>query len=213
MTSSPELDTDAVPMPRGLPAMWRLCKLGYQHEPWLLVAAFVLSLLAAVPDVLLALWLALLGAAVIHHHDGAAIVFALAMGVSATATWLLRTVSTRIQRRFRDKVTIALESHVAGLQASIATVAHQERPDYLDRLSVLRNQVFVLDHMYMSLFTTAGWILRLVLTVGARRPRVPFEGTEVRRPHQRRRLVGDQVGACLPGSGLRVVPPRHHSGA
>ena len=75
MTSSPELDTDAVPMPRGLPAMWRLCKLGYQHEPWLLVAAFVLSLLAAVPDVLLALWLALLGAAVIHHHDGAAIVF------------------------------------------------------------------------------------------------------------------------------------------
>jgi len=50
-------------MPKGIPAMWRLCKLGYQHEPWLLVTAFVLSLLAAVPDVLLALWLALLGAA------------------------------------------------------------------------------------------------------------------------------------------------------
>jgi len=160
MTSSPDL-----PMPKGIPAMWRLCKLGYQHEPWLLVTAFVLSLLAAVPDVLLALWLALLGAAVIHHHETAAMVFALAMGASATATWLLRTVSTRIQRRFRDKVTIALESHVAGLQASIATVAHQERPDYLDRLSVLRDQVFVLDHMYMSLFTTAGWILRLALTV------------------------------------------------
>jgi len=58
MTSSPDL-----PMPKGIPAMWRLCKLGYQHEPWLLVTAFVLSLLAAVPDVLLALWLALLGAA------------------------------------------------------------------------------------------------------------------------------------------------------
>ena len=70
-------------------------------------------------------------------------------------------VSTRVQRRFRDKVTIALESHVARLQASIATIAHQERPEYLDRLSVLRNQVFVLDHMYMSLFSTCGWILRL----------------------------------------------------
>ena len=32
---------------------------------------------------------------------------------------------------------------------------------YLDRLSVLRNQIFVLDHMYMSLFSTCGWILRL----------------------------------------------------
>mgnify|MGYP003694651423 CR=1 FL=1 len=35
-----------------------------------------------------------------------------------------------------------------------------------DRLSVLRNQVFVLDHMYMSLFSTCGWILRLVVAIG-----------------------------------------------
>jgi ATP-binding cassette subfamily B protein len=70
-----------------------------------------------------------------------------------------------VQRRFRDKVTIALESHVARLQASIATIAHQERPEYLDRLSVLRNQVFVLDHMYMSLFSTCGWILRLGVVI------------------------------------------------
>jgi ATP-binding cassette subfamily B protein len=74
-------------------------------------------------------------------------------------------VSTRVQRRFRDKVTIALESHVARLQASIATIAHQERPEYLDRLSMLRNQVFVLDHMYMSLFSTLGWSLRLAVTM------------------------------------------------
>src|SRR5207245_4645053 len=80
-------------------------------------------------------------------------------------TWFLRTVSTRVQRRFRDKVTVALESHVARLQASVATIAHQERPDYLGRLSVLRHQVFVLDHMYMSLFSTCGWILRLGVTV------------------------------------------------
>ena len=90
---------------------------------------------------------------------------AVALGVSATGTWFLRTVSTRVQRRFRDKVTIALESHVARLLASIATIAHQERPEYLDRLAVLRNQVFMLDHMYMSLFSTCGWILRLGVTI------------------------------------------------
>jgi ATP-binding cassette, subfamily B, bacterial len=70
-----------------------------------------------------------------------------------------------VQRTFRDKVTIGLQSHVAGLMASIGTVAHQERPDYLDRLSVLRDQVFMLDHMYMSLFATCGWILRLAVTL------------------------------------------------
>ena len=62
-------------------------------------------------------------------------------------------------------MTIALESHVARLQASVATIEHHERPEYLDRLAVLRNQVFVLDHMYMSLFSTCGWILRLGVTV------------------------------------------------
>ena len=90
---------------------------------------------------------------------------AIGLGLSAAATWFLRTVSTRVQRRFRDKVTIALESHVARLQATVATVAHHERPEYLDRLSMLRNQVFVLDHMYMSLFSTLGWILRLGVTM------------------------------------------------
>ncbi len=77
----------------------------------------------------------------------------------------MKVTSDRAQRRFRDRVAVALESHVAGLQASVATVAHHERPEYVDRLSMLRDQVFVLDHMYMSLFSTCGWILRLGVTV------------------------------------------------
>jgi ATP-binding cassette, subfamily B, bacterial len=162
MTSSPDAPDD---LPPAMSSMWRLCKLGYRHEPRLIVAAFVLSLLAALPDALIAVWLKLLGEGVLQHHKTLIMVAAIGMALSGVATWFLRTVSTRVQRRFRDKVTIALESHVARLQASIVTIAHQERPDYLDRLSVLRDQIFVLDHMYMSLFSTCGWILRLGITV------------------------------------------------
>jgi len=146
--------------------MWRALKLGYHHEPGLLAAAFVLALLAALPDALMALWLKLLGQGVLDHDRGLLRLAAVGLGLSATATWFLRTVSTRVQRHFRDKVTIALESHVARLQASIVTVAHQEQPAYLDRLSLLRDHVFVLDHMYMSVFSTCGWILRLGVTIG-----------------------------------------------
>jgi ATP-binding cassette, subfamily B, bacterial len=167
MTSSPDRDRDhaIAPLPPALSSMWRLCKLGYRHEPRLMVVAFVLSQLAALPDALLALWLMLLGRGVLEHRPGMVQGAAIGLGVSAAATWFLRTISTRVQRRFRDRVTIALESHVAQLQASVATIAHQERPEYLDRLSMLRNQVFVLDHMYMSLFSTLGWILRLGVTM------------------------------------------------
>src|SRR6476469_1803293 len=163
MTSSPELRHDD--LPPALSSMWRLCRLGYQHEPALMLVAFLLSLLAALPDALLAVWLKVLGEGVLNSDRGRVQLAAVGLAASATATWFLSAVSTRIQRRFRDKVTIALESHVAKLQASVTTIAHQERPDYLDRLSVLRDQIFVLDHMYMSVFSTAGWILRLAVTV------------------------------------------------
>jgi ATP-binding cassette subfamily B protein len=159
MTSSAEA------LPPALSSMWRLCKLGYRHEPRLMLAAFVLSQVSALPDALLALWLMLLGQGIVENRPGLVRAAAIGLGVSATATWFLNTVSTRVQRRFRDRVTIALESHVARLQASVATLAHHERPDYLDRLSMLRNQVFVLDHMYMAVFSTCGWILRLGVTV------------------------------------------------
>jgi ATP-binding cassette subfamily B protein len=152
-------------LPPALSSMWRLCKLGYRHEPRLMLIAFVLSQLAALPDALLALWLMLLGVGVLETRPGLVRAAAIGLGVTATATWFLVTLSTRVQRRFRDKVTIALESHVARLQASVATIAHHERPEYLDRLAMLRDQVFVLDHMYMSLFSTCGWILRLGVTV------------------------------------------------
>ncbi|MGH9672836.1 MAG: ATP-binding cassette domain-containing protein, partial [Bryobacteraceae bacterium] len=152
-------------LPPAIPSMWRALKRGYQAEPRLISASIGLSLLAALPDALLALWFKYLADGVVARNRGMVIGAAVGLGVSAVATWFLRVTSDRVQRRFRDRVTIALESHVARLLASIATIAHHERPDYLDRLSVLRNQVFVLDHMYMSLFTTGGWVLRLGVTL------------------------------------------------
>src|SRR5215475_10886080 len=167
--SSPDtaLPTGEVPdkLPPALSSMWRLCRLGFRYEPALMGMSLVLALVAALPDALLAVWLKLLGEGLIEDKPGLLRFAVIALAVSAVATWLLQTVSTRIQRRFRDKVTIALEAHVARLQATVATIAHQERPDYLDRLSVLREQIFTLDHMYMSLFTTCGWILRLGVTI------------------------------------------------
>src|SRR3989454_7766370 len=112
MTSSPDRDRapgtpeTIDPLPPALSSMWRLCKLGYRHEPRLMVAALGLSQLAALPDALLALWLMLLAIGVIEHRTGLAQGAAIGLGVSTAATWFLRTVSARVQRRFRDKVTI-----------------------------------------------------------------------------------------------------------
>lgn len=152
-------------MPGAMPALWRALKRGYKAEPLMLPVAFGFSLLAALPDALMALWLKWVADGVIRGNRQLVIGAALGMAASAAGTWFLRVISDRTQRRFRDRLTIALESHVAQLQASVITIAHQERPEYLDRLAMLRDQVFVLDHMFMSLFSTCGWILRLAVTV------------------------------------------------
>jgi ATP-binding cassette subfamily B protein len=163
MSGTPKKRADD--LPATLPSMWRLCKLGFRFEPALMLVSFGLALFAALPDALLALWFKLLADGVQRADRRLVLIAALALAVSATATWFLRIASMRVQRRFRDRVTIALEAHVAKLQASIATIAHQEVPAYLDRLAMLRDQVFVLDHMYMSVFTIASWLLRLAVTI------------------------------------------------
>src|SRR5262249_16991309 len=106
MTSSPngkrQVRDD---LPPGLPSIWRLCKLGYRHEPGMLLAAFLMSLFAALPDSLVAVWFKVLGDGLLQRRRGLVLGAAIGLGVSATATWFLRTVSTRVHRRFRDKVT------------------------------------------------------------------------------------------------------------
>src|SRR2546429_6033522 len=115
-------------LPPALPAMWRALKRGYQAEPLLLSVAFGLSLLAALPDALVALWLKLIADGVLGGNSRRVMGAAIGLGVSAAATWFLRVISDRTQRHFRDRVTIALESHVARFQAAVATFTHPERP-------------------------------------------------------------------------------------
>jgi ATP-binding cassette subfamily B protein len=152
-------------LPPAFSSMWRALKRAYQAEPRLLPVSLGLSLLAALPDALLALWMKFLADGVLHHRRDLTMAAGGGLAVSAVATWFLKVTSDRAQRRFRDRVAVALEAHVAGLQASVWTIAHHERPEYVDRLAMLRDQVFVLDHMYASLFSTCGWILRLAVTV------------------------------------------------
>ena len=52
MTASPEREPAIAPLPPTLSSMWRLCKLGYRHEPRLMLTSFLLSQLAALPDAL-----------------------------------------------------------------------------------------------------------------------------------------------------------------
>src|SRR3954468_2471238 len=155
------VDDDPGPMPRALPSMVRVVKLGYRAEPRLLVASLAMTVLQALPDVLVALWLALLTNGLVHHDHARLLVGAFGLAASATLMWALQVTLTRTVRRLGDRLNIMFQGHVARPQAEVATVEHHERPVYLDRIAVLRTGVFALDHLFASMFTLLGWLVRL----------------------------------------------------
>jgi ATP-binding cassette subfamily B protein len=151
-------------LPKPVPALWRTFKLGYRAEPRLLLASLSTTVLTMLPDALLALWLKLLTDGVLAGDRAKVVWAALGLAVSVTATWYVSVLNERMSRRFRDRLAIAMESHIARLQATVGTVEHQERPEYLDRLAVLRDTTFTLDHLFGSLLTNLSLVLRLVVT-------------------------------------------------
>jgi ATP-binding cassette subfamily B protein len=155
-------DTD---LPGAGRSLRRLLRLAYDVEPRLLVVSFVIMSVAWLPDALGALWLKeLVDGAV--DGDASAIRWASAgLALAAAGGWLLRTIGSRVEMRFRDRATIELEAHVARLQGTIAVLEHHERPLYLDRLQLLREQVFLLNHLYPTLMGVLGSTGRLVIAV------------------------------------------------
>jgi ATP-binding cassette, subfamily B, bacterial len=152
-------------MPGPLVTMVRTLRHAVRAEPAMAVASFVLSVLSTVPGALIAVWLKLVVDGVTQGDRGLLIAGAAGVAASSIAIWLLRLASARVTRRFRMKVAVALETYVADLQASVDTIEHQERPEYLDRLAVLRESVYQLDHMLLALIDTVSSLACLALTV------------------------------------------------
>ncbi|MGH7502189.1 MAG: ABC transporter ATP-binding protein [Longimicrobiales bacterium] len=159
MHTTPEL-------PGKAQALVRALKLAYRAEPRLLVVSFFLVTTSFIPDALGALWLKFLAQGVVEARATLITWAAVGLAASGALAWLLRLVGERIQFLFRERATIAIESHVVRLQATVTTIEHHERPEYLDRLQILRDQAFLLNHLYLSAMGTAGSLARVAITVG-----------------------------------------------
>jgi ATP-binding cassette subfamily B protein len=144
-------------LPGWLPSLIRSLKLGYRASPSLIAVAFATTIAAAVPDALLALAFSLLASNIAMS--------ATLLAVLAIGSWLLATVSARANRRFADRAAIVMEEHVARLQSSVITMEHHERPDVMDRISVLRDHADALSELYQELFAALGALARLAITV------------------------------------------------
>ncbi|WP_024806299.1 ABC transporter ATP-binding protein [Nocardia sp. BMG51109] len=162
-TDRPRDPGSEVPLPSGPVAMWHLMRLCYRFERRLMITSLVIQVLAGVPRPLTVLWLGMLTAGATQGRWALVYAALAAMALSMCSSWLLGIAGERAGRRFRDRLAISLETHVARLYASIDTIEHQERPEHLNRLAVLRRQVYMVDHLYESIVISAIWIFQLIM--------------------------------------------------
>ncbi len=155
-------------LPGPVPSVIFLLKLAHRYQPALLWVSLGVTVAAALPDALFALWIGLFASAFRNpgQPDRTQLIIAgVGMGFSCVGGWLLRTGGDRLHTRFRQRLAVALETHVARLQATSPGVDQHERPAMLDRLAMLRDQVFTLDHVFLSLFGGLAILLRLVVVM------------------------------------------------
>jgi ATP-binding cassette subfamily B protein len=146
-------------------SLWRATKLAYRAEPGLLVIAFVLNVGSWIPGALGALWLKQLANGTIDNDSTKVWTAVAGLAAAAVGGWVLRTIGSRVYTLFRDRATIEIEAHVARLQSTVASVEHHERPAYLNRLQLLRDNVFLLNHLYGSFMNAIGSAGQLAITV------------------------------------------------
>ncbi len=150
-------------------AIVHILRLGFRFEPKLLWISLGTTIIGALPDALVALWLGLIARGL--HTPGEPdkkllLIAGAGTAFSCVGGWVLRSGSDRLHQRFRQRLGVALETHVARLQATTVGIEQHERPEVLDRLAMLRDQVFTLDHIFLSLFGFFGIAVRLVVVMG-----------------------------------------------
>ena len=168
MADEPDTTDPMGELPKGFQSMRFLLRLGFRYQPALLWVSLGITIAAAIPDALFALWIGILARA-LQTPDSPdrtqLIVAGVGLGFSCVGGWLLRAGGDRIHLRFRQRLAVALETHVARLQATTPGIEHHERPEMLDRLAMLRDQVFTLDHVFLSIFSGFAVLLRLVVVM------------------------------------------------
>lgn len=153
------------PLPGATASLTRSLRFAVKHQPLYLGLAVLATAATVLPELVLVLvYRVLVDESRPSWRDAA--IACVVLAVVGVAQWLTGLVSQRMQLKFGDRLTVQLESHVAQLQTQAPTLEHHERNAMVNRLAVLRDQVFGLGHLYMSLLSTTAAVLRLAVVLG-----------------------------------------------
>ena len=110
----------------------------FRASPWLTLVGLLLLPGAQALTIVGGLWLRLLVDGVIGHHLAQTLVAAGLMALSGGAAFLAMGAGYQIRTRISELAGVEFDRQLVQITTSIPTIEHHERPEYLDRLRLLR---------------------------------------------------------------------------
>jgi ATP-binding cassette subfamily B protein len=146
-------------------ALQRAVEIGFSAEPRLFLGSFLSVIVGTVLSGLTGLWLKLLVDGVVKHDNAEISIGAVGMAAGVALGWLSTILATRFGHMLQMRTAVVMEGRVSTLQGSVVTIDHHERPEYLDKLQILKDHVFLLNHLFGTLANFVGLVMVLAVTV------------------------------------------------
>jgi ATP-binding cassette subfamily B protein len=147
-----------------LKGSWRLLALCWRQSRRKTWVAVVLMLSAAAASPLVALGLRELTNAVVAGHSGKAVLAGVLVAVLAVVGLTFGHFAHIAYFELSELNVLGFDEELIGLANGSAGLAHHERPEDADRLTVLEQDTQYLRSGLQALLTTAGLLLAMVLT-------------------------------------------------
>jgi len=149
--------------------LWLLISTAFRAAPWHFVASLPGPIVAlAYP--LLGFWLKFITDAVVAHDSSRSAVGVAGLLGTIVARWAVDYLCTAVQTTLAERVGFAFDDEILRLTAEIPTLDHWGRPDFRDRLELLRQaqgalgaSLTALTHALSAIVCAAGTLVLLAM--------------------------------------------------
>lgn len=152
-------------LPGHVRSMIRISARAIRAEPVLVVASLTLTPLSGLGGPIAALWLRALADAALDRAAPPAVSAAIGLVATLAAAELLTVLRLRLQRDLQDRLASTMQPWFTAAAAGISGIDHLERPAYVDRLEVVRDNSWYLCWSFETFAEVLTVVLQLAVTV------------------------------------------------
>jgi ATP-binding cassette, subfamily B, bacterial len=116
-------------------------RVSFQASRWLTLVGLLLLPAAQALTILSGLWLKFLVNGVLDHDATQTLLAAALLALSGGAAFLAMGAGYQIRTRISELAAVEFERQLAEITAGIPTIEHHERPEYLDRMRLVQENV------------------------------------------------------------------------